>query len=69
MSTFIDNSNLNVRYSARVDLIGEMGSNPPKHPASTGTMTRIVEEASKVVSTTVEQTRASKHFSYNHVYF
>ena len=30
-------------YSARVDLIGGMGSNPPKIPASTGTMIRTVE--------------------------
>ena len=27
---FINNLNLNVRYSARVGLIEEMGSNPPK---------------------------------------
>ena len=29
-SIFIDNSNLNVRCSARIDVIEEMGSNPPK---------------------------------------
>ena len=33
-SIFINNSNLNVRCSTRVDLIEEMGSSPPKNPAS-----------------------------------
>ena len=46
-SIFIDNLNLNVRCSARVGQIEEMGSNPSKNSASTGTMTRIVKEVSK----------------------
>ena len=57
---FINNSNLNARCSTRVDLLEEMGSSPTKKSASTGTMTRIVKGASKKVSTTMEQTRASK---------
>ena len=55
----MDNSNLNVRYNARVDLMEEMDSTP-QNPVSTGTMTGFVKDASQIVSSTVEQTRASK---------
>ena len=60
-----------MRCSARVDLISEMGANPQENPASAGTMTRIVEEVSKIISTTVEwtRTRASKKIFYKHLSF
>ena len=61
---FSGNLNLMQGCSARVDLISKMGDNPPENHASTGTMTRIVEEIPKMISTTMEwtRTRASKNF-------
>ena len=48
-----------------------MGLYSPKNPASTGTMTRIVEKASKAISIgAMEQTKASKNnIFYKYVYF